>query len=216
MLKAISTKDFSWFKSDEASEIYGRNGQLDPRWITSDETVNAVGYLSNVMNAASNGELPQWNDPKLVDAVQKTFPELVDSSTLPTTTEEGKRITGRKITGIVPLEGGKVAIQMDITDEDGKTYSAPMTVNRTHLKDDNVAIIGMDKLTTRIRSIQQAQQDQIFKETSDYLAMSQAGGKKGAASKGTKADLQKKCISRSQRYKTRQMNRLRTSMPTQL
>lgn len=185
--RALATKDFSWFESDEANEIYQRNPSLDPKWITSNETANASGYLVNVLNGARNGQFPKWNDPQLVGSLNQIFPEIVKSTDLPQYTSDGKKITGREITGVIPMEGGKVAIQMSVTDEDGKTYQAPLTQQRTSSENDNVAVLGLDQLTSRINLISQAQQDQIFKETTDYLALSSGKGR----DKGTKSDIQK-------------------------
>ncbi|AYO17106.1 hypothetical protein D0812_22210 [Vibrio owensii] len=185
--RSLATQDFSWFESDEANEIYGRNPSFDPKWITSNETANASGYLVNVLNGARNGQFPKWNDPQLVGSLNQLFPEIVKSTDLPQYTNDGKKITGREITGVIPMEGGKVAIQMSITDEDGKTYQAPLTQHRTSDENDNVAVVGLDQLTSRINLISQAQQDQIFKQTTDYLALSSGKGR----DKGTKSDIQK-------------------------
>ncbi len=140
--------------------------------------------MINTLSGAANGQLPQWNDPDLLEDINNVFPEIANSTDLPQYTKEGKKIVGRKVTGIVPVEGGQVAIQMDVTDEDGNTYSAPLTRNRTHDESDNVAVMGISELSNRLNLINQGREDTIFQETARYMDF---GNKKNSS----KPNLQK-------------------------
>lgn len=185
--RSQATGDYSWFNGDDAQGIYSRNPQLNPQWITSDEVYQSSGSLLNMLNGAANGQMPQWNDPDMLEDLNNVMPEIANSTDLPQITKDGKKIVGRKITGVIPMEGGKVAIQMDITDEDGKTYSAPVTQQRSHNDDDNVAVIGIDSLSDRLNLINQGRQDDIFKQTANYMTLS--SGKEGKGK--NKTNLQK-------------------------
>lgn len=182
--RAQATKDYSWFDGDDAQEIFSRNPQYNPQWITSDDVYQSSGRLINTLSGAANGQLPQWNDPDLLEDINNVFPEIANSTDLPQYTKEGKKIVGRKVTGIVPVEGGQVAIQMDVTDEDGNTYSAPLTRNRTHDESDNVAVMGISELSNRLNLINQGREDTIFQETARYMNF---GNKKNSS----KPNLQK-------------------------
>lgn len=182
--RAQATKDYSWFDGDDAQEIFSRNPQYNPQWITSDDVYQSSGRLINTLSGAANGQLPQWNDPDLLEDINNVFPEIANSTDLPQYTKDGKKIVGRKVTGIVPVEGGQVAIQMDVTDEDGNTYSAPLTRNRTHDESDNVAVMGISELSNRLNLINQGREDAIFQETARYMNF---GNKKNSS----KPNLQK-------------------------
>jgi len=167
--RAQATKDYSWFNGEDAQAIFERNPQFNPQWITSDEVYQSSGRLINTLKGTANGQLPQWNDQDLLEDINNVFPEIANSTDLPQYTKEGKKIVGRKVTGIIPMEGGKVAIQLDVIDEDGKTYSAPLTQKRSNDDDDNVAVMGIDELSKRLNLINQGRQDEIFLTTSKYM-----------------------------------------------
>lgn len=181
--RAQATQDYSWFNGDDAQELFSRNPQYNPQWITSDDVYQSSGRLINTLNGAANGQLPQWNDPDMLEDINNVFPEIANSTDLPQYTQDGKKIVGRKVTGIVPVEGGKVAIQMDVTDEDGKTYSAPLTQSRTHDESDNVAVMGVNELSNRLNLINQGREDSIFQDTARYMTLS--SGKSGKSNKPT-------------------------------
>lgn len=167
--RAQATKDYSWFNGEDAQKVFSRNPQFNPQWITSDDVYQSSGRLINTLSGAANGQLPQWNDPDMLEDVNNVFPEIANSTDLPQFTKQGKKIVGRKVTGIMPMEGGKVAIQLDVTDEDGNTYSAPITQSRTHNEDDNVAVMGINELSGRLNLINQGREDAIFQETANYM-----------------------------------------------
>lgn len=59
---------------------------------------------------------------------------------------DGSKITGMKIARIVPLDGGRVAFDMEISTEKGNVYHAPLTENGTAKDDDLVRGIPVGDL----------------------------------------------------------------------
>ncbi|WP_274882450.1 hypothetical protein [Vibrio harveyi] len=185
--------DFSAFTSPEMKEVLERNPQLSIPWITDNKTLLAANRLTHVINGLANGKMPDWNDPTVMGDLNQIFPEIGKSTDLPQFTSDGKRIVNREITGVIPMKGGQVAIQMSITDEDGNTYEAPMTQKRSTDPDDQVALVGFDYLTTRIKAVNEAQTNEAYKKVRDYLTL-QSGKGSGSSSdsKAKKQELQYK------------------------
>ncbi|WP_425636112.1 hypothetical protein [Vibrio owensii] len=191
LINSATTGDYSWAETPEAQEVFKRNPHLNPVWATDNDTFQAASYLTNVINGMGNGQMPKWNDPKVMSSLDQLFPEIVNSTDLPEFTPDGKRITSRKISGVMPMKGGKVAIQLSITDEDGNTYDAPMTQNRSSDPNDNVAVVDFKYLTQRIGAINEAQSNDVYKKTREYLALqSGKGSKKDSRSERQKLQYQ--------------------------
>ena len=162
--------DFSAFTSPEMKETLNRNPQHSIPWITNNKTLLAANRLTNVINGLANGKMPDWDDPSIMGDLNQIFPEITKSTDLPQLTPDGKKIVDRKITGVVPVKGGNV-IQLTITDENGNSYNAPMTMNRSTDPNDQVAVVPFGYLTTRIRAINEAKTNVAYQKVKEYLAL---------------------------------------------
>ncbi|MFZ3513816.1 hypothetical protein LC147_12065 [Vibrio harveyi] len=155
--KAIVSGDFSLMETPEFQQYVSENPQLDVNNILGSDTGKALGEASQLLREASEGNLPKDNDPRLLNAVDKLFPEITQSSALPKvyTTKDGKShgITGRRISGVHVMDNGSFTIQQELQLDNGDVVKVPVTQNRSSSQDDNVMLVPMNVFTDRMHDI---------------------------------------------------------------
>lgn len=161
--KAIVSGDFSLMETPEFQQYVSENPQFDINNILGSDTGKALGEASQLLREAGEGSLPQDNDPRLLNAVDKLFPEITQSSALPKTytSKDGKRhgITGRRISGVHVMDNGSFTIQQEIQLDNGDVVKVPVTQNRSSDPNDNVMLVPMNVFTDRMNDVVTTQQN---------------------------------------------------------
>lgn len=152
----------------------------------SPENVQAYMDVQNVFKGVAQGELPDVDDPKLLNAANYLFSDLVSASNLPQQ-YGGKQIKSREISRVIPTKEGGYALEQTITFKDGSTRKAPVTRNRSDAEDDEVAVISPKVITERLKNLSvvlqagQGNQEQASKfYTMHWLNNGKSGSKSGS------------------------------------
>ena len=155
---AIASGDYSKLESPENMQFMKDNPQFDLANILGEKTGQALGEGVQILRNASNGDLPEANDPVLLDSVDTLFSEITKADTLPKTYTDAKGeshgIEGRHISSIIPSEDGQgFYIQQRLDLDNGKSIDVPVTMNRTSNPNDNPRLVPIGELTQRMDTI---------------------------------------------------------------
>ncbi|MGF1835128.1 hypothetical protein [Photobacterium sanguinicancri] len=158
--KAISSGDFSGLETPEFQSYVKKNPQFDLENILGDKTGSALGDATQILRGASNGQIPDEDDPKLLGAVNSLFPEITNAEGLPSiyTDEKGKQsgITGRRISAVHVMPNGSLTIQQELTLDNGSKVKVPVTENRSSDQNDSVMQVPMSVFSDRMHSLIQS------------------------------------------------------------
>ncbi|CAI2306645.1 hypothetical protein [Vibrio parahaemolyticus] len=155
--KAIVSGDFSLMETPEFTEYVAKNPQFDLNNILGSNTGKALGEAATLFNKMAQGEMPAENDPMLINAVETLMPEITKAKGLPTiyTDKDGKQhqIVERKVSSVQIIQGGGAVIEQDLTLDNGKTVTVPVTQNRTSKPDDNILVVPLSEFSNRMKTI---------------------------------------------------------------
>ncbi|HCH1565741.1 TPA: hypothetical protein NKS52_002285 [Vibrio parahaemolyticus] len=155
--KAIVSGDFSLMETPEFTEYVAKNPQFDLNNILGSNTGKALGEAATLFNKMAQGEMPAENDPMLINAVETLMPEITKAKGLPTiyTDKDGKQhqIVERKVSAVRITQGGGAVIEQDLTLDNGKTVTVPVTQNRTSKPDDNILVVPLSEFSNRMKTI---------------------------------------------------------------
>ncbi len=161
--KAIVSGDYSLMETPEFQQYVSENPQFDINNILGSDTGKALGEAAQLLREAGEGNLPSDTDPRLLNAVDKLFPEITQASSLPKTytSKDGKShgITGRRISGVHVMENGSMTIQQELQLDNGDVVKVPVTQNRSSDPNDNVMLVPMNVFTDRMNDIVTTQQN---------------------------------------------------------
>lgn len=193
--KAIVSGDFSGLETPEFNQYIKENPQFDIRHTLSEDTGQALAEGVQMLKKAANSELPEVNDPKLLNSVDKLFPEITKAEGLPKvfTDADGNSygIKSRSISAVIPSEDGQgFYIQQSLELDNGKTVEVPVTGNRTSAQDDHPRLVPISELTGRMNTVgqmrKQLSQTQLnnWRYLQEGRALDLSGGKKGSGGSG--------------------------------
>ncbi|EGQ8082175.1 hypothetical protein G5Y07_001992 [Vibrio parahaemolyticus] len=155
--KAIVSGDFSLMETPEFTEYVAKNPQFDLNNILGSNTGKALGEAATLFNKMAQGEMPAENDPMLINAVETLMPEITKAKGLPTiyTDKDGKQhqIVERKVSSVQIIQGGGAVIEQDLTLDNGKTVTVPVTQNRTSKPDDNILVVPLSEFSNRMKTL---------------------------------------------------------------
>lgn len=155
---AIASGDFSKLESPENIKFMKDNPQFDLTNILGEKTGQALGEGVQILRNAANGDLPEANDPTLLNSVDTLFSEITKADTLPKTYTDAKgkshKIQSRNISSIIPSEDGQgFYIQQRLELDNGKSIEVPVTMNRSSHPDDHPRLVPIGELTQRMDTI---------------------------------------------------------------
>lgn len=123
---------------DNDLEVFKRNPWMDPRHVLSPAMQGDVATAGKVFTGELNS-----NAPEALDAVNRVFgPDIQKGG-------GGKK----RIVQVMPGQtDGTVVFELEVTGDDGKKYTAPMTKNRgtANDADDEVLEVPIEKLVDRV------------------------------------------------------------------
>jgi len=123
---------------DSDLEVFKRNPWMDPRHVLSPAMQDDVATAGKVFTGELNS-----NAPEALDAVNRVFgPDIQKGG-------GGKK----RIVQVMPGQTeGTVVFELEVTGDDGKKYTAPMTKNRgtANDADDEVLEVPIEKLVDRV------------------------------------------------------------------
>ncbi|HHF3073401.1 TPA: hypothetical protein ACPJ1A_000879 [Vibrio diabolicus] len=155
--KAIASGDFSLMETPEFADYVAKNPQFDVNNILGSDAGKALGEAATLFNKMAQGEMPAENDPMLINAVETLMPEITKAKGLPTiyTDKDGKQhqIVERKVSSVQIIQGGGAVIEQDLTLDNGKTVTVPVTQNRTSKPDDNILVVPLSEFSNRMKTI---------------------------------------------------------------
>lgn len=155
--KAIAFGDFSGLNSPEYKAFTKKYPEFDLSSIVSDEKGKAIDDATQILRAASNGQIPRADDPHLLNTVNALYPEITHGDNLPSvyTNEQGRsfRIKGRRLSGIHSMPNGSLAIQQELTLDDDSKVKVPVTENRSSNPNDPVRQVTMSDFSNRLSSL---------------------------------------------------------------
>lgn len=171
---------------EETKAAFDRNPQVrEPLFNAgSDNHRRAFMDAQEIAKGMANGDLPDTDDPKLLNAMNYMFMDLVNASDLPTQ-YGGKKVTSREISRVIPTEQGGYALEQKITFEDGSTRYAPVTKNRSDAEDDEIPVISPQYMAQRLKNMAQVTQAgyQDIQRLSNFYQLHWGGsGKKSGSS----------------------------------
>lgn len=123
---------------------------LDPTY--TDTVFQAQQYMD-----PNNAKANPFTDPKVLDVANQLFkPELNNGGVNP---ETGLPIVEKRIVGLYPATGrdgkplkGQMFAELEVVDEGGNRYTAPVTQGRSSDPNDPLATIDVGKLVGRVNS----------------------------------------------------------------
>ncbi|WP_025507221.1 hypothetical protein [Vibrio parahaemolyticus] len=155
--KAIASGDFSLMETPEFADYVAKNPQFDVNNILGSDAGKALGEAATLFNKMAQGEMPAENDPMLINAVETLMPEITKAKGLPTiyTDKDGKQhqIVERKVSAVRITQGGGAVIEQDLTLDNGKTVTVPVTQNRTSKPDDNILVVPLSEFSNRMKTM---------------------------------------------------------------
>ncbi|MGY5820878.1 hypothetical protein [Vibrio chemaguriensis] len=155
--KAIASGDFSLMETPEFADYVAKNPQFDVNNILGSDAGKALGEAATLFNKMAQGEMPAENDPMLINAVETLMPEITKAKGLPTiyTDKDGKQhqIVERKVSSVQIIQGGGAVIEQDLTLDNGKTVTVPVTQNRASKPDDNILVVPLSEFSNRMKTI---------------------------------------------------------------
>ncbi|HGS5081773.1 TPA: hypothetical protein ACMDTY_004227 [Vibrio parahaemolyticus] len=170
--KAIASGDFSLMETPEFADYVAKNPQFDVNNILGSDAGKALGEAATLFNKMAQGEMPAENDPMLINAVETLMPEITKAKGLPTiyTDKDGKqhRIVERKVSAVRITQGGGAVIEQDLTLDNGKTVTVPVTQNRTSKPDDNILVVPLSEFSNRMKTMIDTRQHLNRKELNNW------------------------------------------------
>ncbi|EJG1803419.1 hypothetical protein BS057_RS09555 [Vibrio parahaemolyticus] len=155
--KAIASGDFSLMETPEFADYVAKNPQFDVNNILGSDAGKALGEAATLFNKMAQGEMPAENDPMLINAVETLMPEITKAKGSPTiyTDKDGKQhqIVERKVSAVRITQGGGAVIEQDLTLDNGKTVTVPVTQNRTSKPDDNILVVPLSEFSNRMKTM---------------------------------------------------------------
>ncbi|HBC3499809.1 TPA: hypothetical protein KDY90_002589 [Vibrio parahaemolyticus] len=163
MQRYIATGDNEVFQTPEFKKFAEENPMLSPYKAASDNVKSALTTAEGILKSAADGQPIDPYDQNLAATVDTLFPEITQSTTLPTTytDKEGNQhqILGRKVAGVHMMENGNIALEQELViddgSENGKVVRVPITENRSSDPNDPVRQITMKDLTDRMTQTRQ-------------------------------------------------------------
>nr|WP_321458726.1 hypothetical protein [uncultured Vibrio sp.] len=163
MQRYIATGDNEVFQTPEFQKFAEENPMLSPFKVAGDGVQSALTNAEGLLKGAADGQEIDPYDENLAATVDTLFPEITQSTTLPTTytDKEGgqHKILGRKVAGVHMMENGNIALEQELViddgSENGKVIRVPITENRSSDPNDPVRQITMQDLTDRMTQTRQ-------------------------------------------------------------
>ncbi|HIF6165151.1 hypothetical protein [Vibrio parahaemolyticus] len=163
MQRYITTGDVEVFQTPEFKSFVDENPMLAPYKAASDEVQNALTNAEGILKSAADGQEIDPYDTNLTSTVNTLFPEITQSTTLPSvyTDKEGNqhKILGRKVAGVHLMENGNISLEQELIIDDGsetgKAIRTPITENRSSDPNDPVRQISIQDLTDRMTQTRQ-------------------------------------------------------------
>ncbi len=144
-------------ETPEFADYVAKNPQFDVNNILGSDAGKALGEAATLFNKMAQGEMPAENDPMLINAVETLMPEITKAKGLPTiyTDKDGKQhqIVERKVSAVRITQGGGAVIEQDLTLDNGKTVTVPVTQNRTSKPDDNILVVPLSEFSNRMKTM---------------------------------------------------------------
>ena len=160
--KAIATGDYSLMESPEYIQYVKENPQFDVNNILGDAAGKSLTDATQLLRGASNGQVPDARDPKLIGAMEGLFPEITGSADLPThyVNEKGEShlIKKRAIAAVHAMPNGMLTIEQAIELDNGETVVTPLTNNRSSDPNDTVMQIPLSALTERMKTLAESRE----------------------------------------------------------
>ncbi|MBD9415939.1 hypothetical protein IB234_15355 [Pseudomonas sp. PDM16] len=123
---------------EEEIAAFKRNPWLAPNHIADPRMDAAVAQAAKVFDPNDPADA---NDPASLEAMNFMFDPYLQRG------EGGKK----RIVGVYPgQQEGTVAFELEVTREDGQSYRAPMTKNRSTAEDDEVLQVPIEDLVNRV------------------------------------------------------------------
>lgn len=129
---------------EDQLKVFERNPWMAPWHVASDEVGQAIDQAHRVMDPNDPANI---NDPQSLDAVNSLFGPRINRG----------HGTGKRIRAIIPgKKPGTVAIDLDVEDDQGNRYTAPMTRNRGKTgEDDEVMQTDVGDIINQVAGYQQ-------------------------------------------------------------
>lgn len=159
----------------EDLDVFFKNSELDPATFLDPQ------YAANFQAADKvfRGQLP-GNSPKALEAANNLFKNKVMRGE--NTTKDGKKIVEKRIIGVYPTQDREgVMFDLQVTTDDGKTYTSPITEKRGTSEEDDpfIKVVPIENLMSNVAGQQMMwqmmQQDQFKHAVSGYIGALNAG-----------------------------------------
>ncbi|KFA99611.1 hypothetical protein [Vibrio sp. ER1A] len=160
---ALGTGDMSVLFSPEFIKLGEDFKSFDLGNKFTPEAMHTAGLATNMLNGLANGQPPPHNSKDVIAVQKLVFPETYSGYGVPEKTKEGKTITSIEPAGLdVSPDGRGLVALVKVTDEDGKSYTAPVTEGRTTDDNDHVKVIPFENAVAKLNSIVELQRNEQF------------------------------------------------------